>query len=323
MQSDSILLIPFFIIAGISIFGNSCVLLSIFMFGKIHGIFPFLVWLLHSSSLGMSIFSLPLIYTGNSGLCQFMGFIHYYAGFINCGVTLFLSLAYYYLLILNKLEDLTVFIRKYGIKALYLLACITTLPFITNSYSESGNLWCSLNFGDNFANLWSIWIFYLWAAVALLLSGYYFGVTIYFSSKYDANVGKQLFWSVGAYIMITLFTLTVRVIPRLLNIASIPVSELGQFFTELSLYVAGIGYIICFYFNRNRLFRYETDERRTSTFLLSLTDSVFNPSSASNPLHKSEQRDNAKLSEIDLTIRKTNESNEGRRSSTEEKEFSV
>jgi hypothetical protein len=255
-QIETNLLIIFYVIAAICILGNALVICTLLRVSTIKAITTYLVFILHVSCFFQSISSLPAVYNGNSGMCQFMSGIHYYTGLVNVGSMVILSIVYYnYTVKLNT--QMLKNINRYGIKILYVFPLITFLPFATDSYGNSGDTWCTLD-NSLLADAWSIMVFYAWVIIAFIISSWLFGYIIYWTSKHDIGIRGRLFWSLGIYILITLLSLLPRIIPRIAWLMyPYNISWITQWVLELPAYLAGICYVACYYYNQKDLWIYE------------------------------------------------------------------
>lgn len=299
MNASSPYIITVFVFASIAIFSNIIVLCFFFRFYKISTFSTSLIFWIHASTLGQMISTLPIIYSGNWFICDFMAFFHYYWGLINVGITVLLTLTYYNII---KGENTLKYmnshnIHRYGIPFIFLFSLICLLPNITDSYS-SINGWCTLNVG-NPANIWAICIFYIWIVIALFFCIGLFLYIIYHTFQLNINDNSRnsnhnhhsirytLFRSVGLYLLITLICLIPRIIPRFIVVVegltetddnpdnndndSASNTIISQFLVELPLYLAGIGYSIVFRINRQLIKLYEDfHHREISTEMNSL-----------------------------------------------------
>jgi hypothetical protein len=260
------LLVFFFIVAGVAILGNLFVLYKVHSFKSCEALVTYLLYYLHLSSAVLCIACLPLIYRRSTGLCQFIGFFHYYCGLFNMGITVLMTIMYYNMFVLNNPRIDTI-IRKYCVKGLALFCFITLLPFSTNSYGTTGELWCSLSIYSQFSNLWAFLIFYIWIILGLCFCIFLFGYICYYFSKHEVGIDrKSLFSSIGIYILISILSYIPRVLPRIINLISTwKLDEVSLFFFEGLIYFVSIGYIVIFYYNESTFRSYEDFRRRETS----------------------------------------------------------
>jgi hypothetical protein len=257
-SADKNLLIFFFIVASISMFGNAFITFYFLRFSAMKAVTTYVIFLIHASAFLQNVAALPVVYNGNSGMCEFMAAAHYYAGLVNIGATFLLTLIYYLYTVEYDVGRLR-FINNIGTKILLAGPVIVVLPFITNSYGNTGSVWCSIAVSNLIANIWSFIVFYIWVIILLIVNFILLRYIVYYSTKHEIGIRGRLFWSLGIYILITLVCLLPRIIPHIIGlIFEIGYNFVWQIVLEISIYVAGILYVLCFYFNRRDIWFYES-----------------------------------------------------------------
>lgn len=131
-MNDENSLIVYYSIGGASIICTCFVIFSIFKFGC-ETTPTRLVLLLHLTVLVESISSFPKLYTGNDGLCAFIGFLRCYFGLANAFVLLMMVLHYRYIFLVDN-YNVKLLIARHLEKVIFLLPLITCLPWTTLSY---------------------------------------------------------------------------------------------------------------------------------------------------------------------------------------------
>lgn len=110
MEPDSAYAIIYYIIASISILGNFSILIQ--FHSQFQSTFTsattYLIYLLHVTSLGQNITTIPILFTANDGLCAFVGLMHYYLGLINLFAMVFIAIIYYRYTTTTSLSNLDI-----------------------------------------------------------------------------------------------------------------------------------------------------------------------------------------------------------------------
>lgn len=260
-------LIIFFFVFGF--FSMFCTLLVLIDIMKSNGMDEIktdtrirLLFLLHITIFFEDLSNFPLIYTGNQGMCEFMGWLHFYTGLANILVISFLGLHHFSYL---NLETLTTriekLLNKYSLYIIFIFPLITLFPFITNSYADYHGDWCTLPSNERTSNNWAIACFYLWAILFIFGSFFQLVKSIYKFHKYQLTLHKRLFLSVGCYILISLFCWIPRVIPRIIHVfVDFTSSYQLVIWTTFPLYVSGVLNMIVYILD----YIYLSNDRTTS-----------------------------------------------------------
>jgi hypothetical protein len=258
--------ISFFLIAAVAIISNFAVLIKIYLIGSLTANTTTLILLIHVGTFIQNIAGLPVIYSGNYGLCAFMAFAHYMGGLMNAGATVLLTISYYNYT-RDNLQYINQAIAKQGIPLVIAFPWIAVLPISTNSFGASDDglwYWCSLSYSHD-ANIWSFVIFYLWVAVALIVATTLFFYILYTTGSYDLEISRRLFYSIGSYIAISIICLTPRAIPRLVRLFIAFNPSVGvEYSWQVGMYIGAIAYSICFFYHERLLIDYERVTHSTS-----------------------------------------------------------
>ena len=254
-------IVTFLVIAFISIIGNGLSVIQLLRLGSLNAVTSKLILFLHFSGMIHSIGQMPLLYYQNEGLCDFMGFAHFYGGLVNAVALVFLSTAYVNFL-LEKPEN-NLFIQNYGGYITFIFPLITLLPLTTNSYDATG-VWCTLPVVNEISNVWSFAVSYVWVIMALF---YATGVLIYviYHSWHERSLTRTLLSAAGIYIIVTWIGLIPGLVPRLIAFATpINRSDATQFFIRAPSNLASIAYCLCFIANYSTFTEYEKHYSRSN-----------------------------------------------------------
>eukprot|EP01040_Poterioochromonas_malhamensis_P015686 gene15686-17601_t len=256
---ETALIIVMIVIASFSIIANTLVLYDIFMhhFQSFRATTTRLITLLHISCLLQNICGIPYLYTESKGLCAFMGFAHYYFGLINVLDIMYLTIAYYYFVTAEG-RTIVSWIRRYGVLFAWVFSLITLIPFGTNSYGRS-DIWCTLDVSNSRSNYWSFFVFYFWVTLATIFCSFVCIYILIYAAKHDALISKRLFTSLGLYIVISICCFIPRMAPRIAGLIQpgYQTPDVFSFLSGIPMYVAGLSYCVCFYFNSEILKSYE------------------------------------------------------------------
>jgi hypothetical protein len=258
MDPASPFAIIFYLFAAIAIFGNSWAVYNLrFSLKYFSSATTYLIFILHTTSIGLNLTTIPIIFTYVQGLCVLVGFGHYALGLVNIAAIVLIAVVYYRY---TNSTDLVVEVnqKKKAIQMMryiYLFSFITLLPLSTNSYGAFNGVWCTVN-----VSYWAYIIFYMWVIPALI-----FCTTILIYVHYNVSktgltgVTKKLYATLGVYILITIFAFTPRCITRILGSLdpSYELSDIGVFLVQIPLNIGGIAYAVCFIFNRDSILSFE------------------------------------------------------------------
>ncbi len=242
-----------FIIATIGIFCTILCLIHLFFFPRPKGTRIGLLRLLQITLLLEEISNLPIIYSGDDGLCKFIGWLRYYSGFSNLLVLFFMSFYYFSFIVIEQHSSpINRFISKYGTKIIFLLPLITLLPFSTDSYGPQDQYWCTLPLGHNnrTASAWSIIIYFFWIFIILLIVTIFFVYTLYNIITYHIDLLQKLIHSIGIYIITSLACWLPRVVLRGVHTFHSQ-DPSGPILVQITipLYVSAIAYMLIYFYD--------------------------------------------------------------------------
>jgi hypothetical protein len=206
-----------------------------------------LLLMLHITLLAEELASLPYAFNGNDDLCSAIAFLHYYSGLANVIATGLLVVSYRY----HFLEDrhgIMTFIQKYSILMVAVFPLITLLPFITNSYSNDNEVWCTMQIEHGWTRRWAFLVFFLWGWLIIIYSTGVLGFTMYQVYTVDKEIGLSLFSTTGVYAMISIMAWIPRTAIRFAAHvdATHDLNNMGFLYAYLPFYIAGILYTLVF-----------------------------------------------------------------------------
>jgi hypothetical protein len=210
------------------IFDTTVIYHFLYKIGTFTAATTYLVYLLHVTSLLQNITTIPILYTGNQGLCAFVGFLHYYFGLLNIAAISLLTVVYYrYTTATNQRINRGVHAVLW-MRYASVLALITLLPFSTDSYGATyDGTWCSVRYGHPDSILWSVLVFYLWAFFAIVFCGGTCVYIVFYTAKHDISLSRSIYSSLGVYIAVTLCYL-IPILGQLQELSLIPAFTLHQ-----------------------------------------------------------------------------------------------
>jgi hypothetical protein len=235
----------------------------------------YLIYLLHASSLAQNITAIPIIYTGNAGLCSFIGFASDFVGLVNLTAVVYISYIYYRY---TKSDSMEINLRSKTLKHLpYILALWLILalgPLITNSYGAvADGTWCTITLDAKYTLFWSLLSYYLWAFSAVIVAFSLLSYTIYFNSKFKTGLSRRLFTTLGFYIISSILYILPRAVTRVeKGYANFQPTDGEALAIHLPLSFAGIAYAIIFFYDRVAIKRFE---RSTSKVAFNQEDVQF------------------------------------------------
>lgn len=240
-------LIEFWTLAGVSMLIMIVVIMYIYKFGRFNDLKTSLLFVLYLTVLIEEISYLPGAYNGNLGLCKFMGWLHYYSGFVNVLVIFLMSCHYFSVICGERYQDfITDFIANYGFKFAAIFPLITLFPFLTDSYDETRGIWCSLPGDNEISNTWAYTIFYVWVILFLFIANLQFFYSIYRLWRVELNMRKRLFYSIGIYILISTYAWIPRILMRIFDFNVQGSYNIANLITTAQLYVSGLFYGLVF-----------------------------------------------------------------------------
>lgn len=283
MDASDPWLIFFFIFGSISTLVTCCVISNLLWQYGFHQLFQdvrlSLLLLLHFTVFLEDISNFPLIYVNNLGICQFMGWLHYYSGLAN--VIGILLMGFHYFSFLNYewiSQDVEKWLYRYAWRLSFSFPLITLLPFSQSAYGIQNNLWCTLPSNERIPNNWSLGVFYSWTFFFLFISisQLFFVYWRFYSLK--LHFSWRLFASVGVYIVISIVCWLPRLLPRILYfMTSLRPSNLFLLHMTLLLYLSGLFYAIFYVVDITCL---ENNRARSNTHTMQMSE--ISPASLDN-----------------------------------------
>jgi hypothetical protein len=247
MDTSDPWLVGFLVLAAISIVAMTAVVTHIYLNRDFNSLLIKLLFLLHVTVLVEEIAYLPATYDYVIGLCKFMGWLHYYSGFINVITIYWISLHYLGYINQEKLsEPINNFIKVYGFPIAFIFPLITLLPFSTNSYNVNHGIWCTLPADSSLSDQWCYGIFYSWVIMFLVVSFAQFSYCTYELSQYNLQLGRKLFFSNGVYIIISTFAWIPRILERMFQFKIHGSTNDANLATTAQLYVSGLLYALVY-----------------------------------------------------------------------------
>eukprot|EP01040_Poterioochromonas_malhamensis_P016817 gene16817-19187_t len=222
-----------------------------------------LIIFLHISCLLQNLCSVPYIYTGNTVLCELMGFFHYYFGLINVFSIVYLTIFYYFTLTRDgdtsrTARDVVNWMSSYGLILPFVFGFIALFPFMDNSYGKV-DIWCSLTVSEASANDWAFIIFYLWVLLATTFCSSMFLYLYSYYSKLELQCTERLCSLLGIYILISICCFIPRLAYRIVGLIE-PEYEAPDIFSFLAgvpMYIAGLLYCVNYYYSNDDMTKYE------------------------------------------------------------------
>lgn len=250
MEVDNPWMIAFIIIVIVSMMCTPVVIWHMYYHAPFAELKYSLLFVLHITLYLEEISTLPYAWSSVDVLCDVMGWLHFYSGFANVLVVTQMGFHYLSYLISHYPTQINSWIQKYGTYVTFGLPLITLLPFSTNSYGVSNEVWCTLPSGSLVANNWAIIVFYAWIWLCLFLNTGQLTIALFRLSQQTGveQVRNNIFSSIGLYIAITTLCWLPRAIPRLIHLfMDYKTSDILYLLTTVPLYLSGLGYAICYY----------------------------------------------------------------------------
>lgn len=235
----------YYAIAALSALCSLFVCFTLWLFASLKTTATQLLLILHFTLLCEEVCSLPFIFAWNRGLCATIAFFHFYAGFANAISIGLLVISYRY----HFMDDtfgLTNLIQKYSLHFVTIIPLITLLPFITNSYSNDNDVWCTMKTSSRTTNVWAFCTFYGWAWLILNLSTLVLVITMYQVYIVDREIGMKLFSTTGMYAIIAILSWLPRTAIRFWNVDNQDEDNTALLFAYFPVYISGILYTVVF-----------------------------------------------------------------------------
>lgn len=244
-MSDQAAFIAYYVVAAVSAICSLLVCWTLRVFGSLKTTATQLLLLLHLTLLCEELSSLPYVFNFNNGLCAFMAFLHFYAGFANAVSIGLLVISYRYHF-MDDAHNIMKFIHKYSVYLVTLVPLVTLLPFITNGYMNDNEVWCTMQTNSATTNAWAFGTFYCWAWLIMVISTVVLSVTMYQVYSIDKEIGMKLFSTTGMYAIISILSWVPRTASRFFNVNNEDMDNTAFLYAYFPLYISGILYTIVF-----------------------------------------------------------------------------
>lgn len=239
--------IPFFVLVAVSMSMSLFTCATILKFGS-KTISTKLVLYLHVTLLLEELSTIPYLYNGNHGLCEFMGFLHLYSGMTNSVVVLFMTLIYRYIFIEDTYK-VSQFITARLEFLIFIPSLVSALPFTTSSYGEVESAWCDIENSTDSSAIWATLLFFGWICTLIVISGIVFCVTVWRVHKTDPEMAKRLLRTIGLYGMVSV----VAWLPRVVSREHVMRKEYGN----IIVFISGVLYFFIFLQQKSALKLFE------------------------------------------------------------------
>ena len=236
--------IVYYVVAAISALCSIYVASTLCIVGSLKTSATKLLLLLHVTLLAEELTSIPHIFNDNRGLCSFIAFFHFYSGLANAAAIGLLVVSYRYHFLEDTWEVMS-FIDKYSRYMVGVFPLITLLPFITNSYSNDNQIWCTMETDSHVTNVWAFTVFYGWAWLILDISIAVLIHTMYVVYSVDREFGRKLFSTTGLYAIISLLAWIPRTAARFSNFGG-KLDNTAFLYAYFPVYIAGICYTVVY-----------------------------------------------------------------------------
>lgn len=269
----------YFILTGISVVLTATACWCIVTWGDLRFNVTKLMLSIHLTLLCEEILDIPFIYSWNPTLCGGVGLLRTYFGLSNAIATAFMMGFFYCGHMCDERIPLQVsaFIRTWSPIGIALFPLITVLPFITNSYGQSDDIWCRIKSEDKIDHIWSFAIYHFWSLLVMSIATYMVFDSVVAACKIHTEVGGRLFSSLGLYAVIALICFAFRMA---VNLAFLfPGRQVDgnilRFISEVLVQVMGIGFAITLFYDISMVLDMRTGSEMFSRSSLA-TSSIMN-----------------------------------------------
>lgn len=157
----------------------------------------------------------PHIYKNPEEICEFIAWLHYYAGLANAVVT-FLMVMYYRHLLMQESWTLIPFKKPWRMEKLIVVtSLVTLLPFSTGAYGNEDHIWCDMELETVEDKLWTVFAYYFWVLIFLVAAVAIFTHSLYKVYRVDAQLAFNAGTTIGLYCIMAVTTLPLRIILRI------------------------------------------------------------------------------------------------------------
>lgn len=237
--------VAYYVIAGISACCSVFVCFTLLAFASLKSTATQLLLLLHITLLCEELSTLPFVFTSNRGICSAIAFLHFYSGFANAVSIGLLVILFRY----HFMEDtfgFTNFIQKYSVYLVSIIPLITLLPFITNSYNNDNDVWCTMETNSVTTNVWAFCTFFVWTWLILVFSTLVLMQTMFKVYSIDKDMGMRIFCTTGMYSIIAILSWVPRTAARFWNGNNENMDRTAFLYSYFPVYISGILYTVVF-----------------------------------------------------------------------------
>ena len=237
--------IAYYVIAGVSVTCSLLVSITLCKYGSLKTTATRLLLMVHLTLLSEEFTSLPYVYNRAPGLCTAIAFFHFYSGLANAVSVGLLVVSYRYHFF-EEIADWVQFLFNHSIYLILGFPLITLLPFSTDSYTNSNEVWCTMQVDTQVTNIWAFVIFYAWAWSILLVSTIILIYTMCQVYSIDKEIGKNLFSTTGMYAIISILAWVPRTAARFTNFHRENMDNMAFLYAYIPVYIAGMLYTVVF-----------------------------------------------------------------------------
>lgn len=274
-------LIAIYFFAVFSICCSCLVIVSLIRLG-INSSFSKVILYLHLTQVIDVLASLPEIYNLNPGLCEFIGFLHYYSSFSNvCAGAAINFVLYRSLFSSNGFNSGSRYTEYWLEIFIFIVPLITILPFTTNSFGSTlydddiSIKWCSVKKSST-GTAWAYSVLYSWVWLIMIISSSVFTLILYRVYRTFSELAPKLVKIFGLYPIILALSWSLRSMRRFDNFTPLNLEPCS--FYNLPIYISGIFYSFIYVFKYDAWLEYESH----------LSPSLLSQDSTSNKLQEDE-----------------------------------
>lgn len=206
---------------------------------------------LHLTLLAENVCNFPNLYTKYPNFCVFIGFIRTYFGLANTIIIAMIVLHYRSLFFSDREYKINEFLVRHRERLIFWIPLISVLPFITQSYGEMDDMWCTIKDTDSADLTWSILVYYIWSLFFIAFNLCVMSITVVEVLQRDRALAQSLCRSIGVYVLVAVVSWTCRCISRY-NVVSL-------IDTNITLAISAIIYGLLFLLEMQALRRYEVE----------------------------------------------------------------
>jgi hypothetical protein len=270
MDTDDTLIYIFLPLVSLAV--NGFAIYHLLRFGSLTAISTRLILFLHVSIFIENIGNLPLNVNGKDMTCNFVAFIPYYGSLSNV-MSITLLTTVYFNFAFEKPER-NKLLKRFAFPIAFIFPLITILPVTTGSF-VADEYWCMLSHYGKRGETWSFCILYAWIFLALIYYSVVFSYTLYHSWSEEV-MSKNLLSTVGIYIAFSWIALIPPLTFRIIWLFDeVPLDEELVVFLDITDYITGIAYGLCFAYNYSLFVKHERDSAFTHSSSMRITFATF------------------------------------------------